>query len=102
MSGGGDSGAPAYFKKGSETYLVGVGSRNSDTNGDGIEQNYGDTDFYVRISSHASWIDRVLEGRETFWSRALMRHGYLFPWLLGMIAAVGLALTLRRSLAKRP
>jgi hypothetical protein len=60
VSGGGDSGAPAYLNKGAVSYLLGVGSRNSDSNRDGVEQNYGDTDLYVRISSHAPWIDRVI------------------------------------------
>jgi hypothetical protein len=96
VSGGGDSGAPAYLRRGSATYLVGVGSRNSDTNDDGIEQNYGDTDLYVRISSHAAWIDRVVEGRETVLSRAMMSHGHVLPWLLGLAALIGLPILVRR------
>lgn len=92
VSGGGDSGAPAYLIRGGTTYLLGVGSRNSDTNGDGVEQNYGDTDMYVRISSHASWIDRVLQGRETTLSRAMMKHGHLLPWALGAAVLSVLAL----------
>jgi hypothetical protein len=97
VSGGGDSGAPAYLKIGGMTYLLGVGSRNSDTNDDGVEQNYGDTDLYVRISSYAFWIDQVLEGRETIFSRLMMRHGHALPWLLALPSILGLGLFLRRS-----
>jgi hypothetical protein len=100
VSGGGDSGAPAYLQGGGVTYLVGVGSRNSDTNDDGVEQNYGDTDLYVRVSSHADWIDRVTEGRETSLSRWLMAHEDVSPWLLGAAALIGLALILRRLRAR--
>jgi hypothetical protein len=101
VSGGGDSGAPAYLQKGAVTYLLGVGSRNSDTNKDGIEQNYGDTDIYVRVSSYAPWIDRVLQGRETSLSRAIMRHEQVLPWTLGLFAAVIPAVLLSRSRARR-
>ena len=99
MSGGGDSGAPAYLQGGGATYLLGVGSRNADTNGDGVEQNYGDTDLYVRVSSHAPWIDRVIQGRETRFSRALMRNEHLLPWLLGIASVIGLTLWLRGARA---
>jgi hypothetical protein len=85
VSGGGDSGAPAYIIKGGTTYLLGVGSRNSDSNKDGVEQNYGDTDLYVRVSSYAPWIERVLSGRETTFSRLIMKHDYLVPWFLGSL-----------------
>jgi hypothetical protein len=101
VSGGGDSGAPAYLIQGGAAYLLGVGSRNSDTNDDGVEQNYGDTDLYVRISSHAPWIHRVLEGRETFLSRAMVRHGHVLPWLVGLAVLVGLPILLRRSRTDR-
>jgi hypothetical protein len=101
VSGGGDSGAPAYLRSGGHTYLLGVGSRNSDTNDDGIEQNYGDTDLYVRVSSHVPWIDQVLEGRETTLTRLMMRHESLLTWLFALFVIVGLALLLRRSLAGR-
>jgi hypothetical protein len=101
VSGGGDSGAPAYLQQGSVTYLMGVGSRNLDSNGDDIEQNYGDTDLYVRVSSHTSWIDRVLEGRETNFSRVLMRNEHVLPWLIGIAVALGLTLWLRRSSAQQ-
>jgi hypothetical protein len=97
VSGGGDSGAPAYLQIGEVVYLLGVGSRNSDTNDDGVEQNYGDMDLYVRISPHAAWIDRVLEGRETKMSRALMRNEHGIPWLLGLATSMCLAVQLRRS-----
>jgi hypothetical protein len=97
VSGGGDSGAPAYLRSGGDTYLLGVGSRNSDTSDDGVEQNYGDTDLYVRVSSHAAWIDRVLEGRETSLSRLMMRHEVLLPWFLLAALTLGLAFLSRRS-----
>jgi hypothetical protein len=97
VSGGGDSGAPAYLTQAGSTYLLGVGSRNLDTNADGIEQNYGDTDLYVRVSSYAPWIDRVLAGQETAFSRAMMRHGYVLPWVLAVAALAGLALLVRRT-----
>jgi hypothetical protein len=100
VSGGGDSGAPAYLKRDGATYLLGVGSRNSDTNDDGVEQNYGDTDLYVRISTHAPWIDRVLQGRDTSLSRAMMRHGHTLPWLVALVVLISLAFMLHRSRRK--
>jgi hypothetical protein len=101
VSGGGDSGAPAYLIKGGTTYLLGVGSRNSDSNKDGVEQNYGDTDLYVRVSSYAPWIERVLRGRETTFSRLMMKHGSLVPWFLGSTAALSSVLLFRRLRDRR-
>lgn len=96
VSGGGDSGAPAYLFKGGEAYLVGVGSRNSDTNRDGVEQNYGDTDLYVAIPAHLPWIRRVLDGRETDLTRWMARHGSVLPWALAAAATALVVLALFR------
>lgn len=74
VSGGGDSGSPAYIFREGKAELVGVGSRNRDTNEDGVEQNYGDTDLFVNVPEYRQWIDRVMAGRETHSSRWLMRH----------------------------
>jgi secreted trypsin-like serine protease len=63
VSGAGDSGAPSFIVENGEYFLLGVGSRGSDTSDDGIEQNYGDTDLYVRVSRYTSWIDAVVGGQ---------------------------------------
>jgi D-alanyl-D-alanine carboxypeptidase len=60
VSGGGDSGAPAYRSKGGKLFVVGIGSRSLDTNHNGIEQDYGDTDLYVPIASHLAWIEQTI------------------------------------------
>jgi secreted trypsin-like serine protease len=90
VSGGGDSGAPAYIHSGGIPKLVGVGSRNSDTNDDGIEQNYGDTDLFVNVPEYLPWIERVLAGRETVISRLAARYSDEFG-LAGLIGSLALA-----------
>jgi secreted trypsin-like serine protease len=56
VSGGGDSGAPAYLKVGGQLFVAGISSRSRDTNGNGVEPDYGDEDLYTRVSSYGKWI----------------------------------------------
>jgi len=86
VSGGGDSGSPAYIFREGKAEIVGVGSRNRDTNEDGIEQNYGDTDLFVNVPEYLPWIDRVMAGRDTSLSRWLMRHEFSIG-LAGVLAS---------------
>lgn len=60
VSGGGDSGGPAYLVNDKETYLLGISSRLE--NG-GIGE-YGITEIYSRISYFQTWIDQVISGNE--------------------------------------
>lgn len=64
VSGAGDSGAPAFVMRDGQPVVVGVGSRSSDSNDNGIEQDYGDTDRYVPVASYSAWIGRVTAGRQ--------------------------------------
>ncbi|KZN34560.1 hypothetical protein N480_21280 [Pseudoalteromonas luteoviolacea S2607] len=56
VSGGGDSGGPAYYKDATNTYLLGISSR---LEGAGIGR-YGITEIYTRLSYFNAWIDRVM------------------------------------------
>jgi hypothetical protein len=62
VSGGGDSGSPAYVFEDGQVWLVGVGSRSLNTNKDGLEPGYGDTDLFVRVSSYRTWIEATIAG----------------------------------------
>jgi hypothetical protein len=61
--GAGDSGTPAYLSVGGKIYLAGIGSRSLNTNKNGIEPDYGDTDLYVRISSYQKWITDTITSK---------------------------------------
>lgn len=110
VSGGGDSGAPAFQMTKRGPLLVGIGSRSSDSNDDGIEQNYGDTDKYIQVSSYLGWILRTEEGRETAlwrladrfveWGSPMKLAGLLSGLMLLLLVLVvaTLRLTSRRRL----
>ena len=59
ISGGGDSGGPAFVTVDSHLYIAGVSSY-QDRNEHG-ESTYGVLEFYARVSTNASWIRSVLE-----------------------------------------
>lgn len=61
VSGGGDSGGPAYFTEDNQLILVGVSSRYQ---GKAIGL-YGIREVYTRISAQAEWIDSVMNANET-------------------------------------
>lgn len=63
--GTGDSGTPAYITVGGKLYVAGIGSRSVDSNKDGIEPNYGDTDLYARVSSYQKWIRETMARAES-------------------------------------
>jgi hypothetical protein len=60
VSGAGDSGAPAYATSGGKVFVAGIGSRSIDSNRNGVEQDYGDTDLYVPVATYLDWIARVI------------------------------------------
>jgi hypothetical protein len=59
--GSGDSGTPAYIIVGGKLYVAGIGSRSLDTNKNGAEPDYGDTDLYARVSSYQKWIEETIK-----------------------------------------
>ena len=61
--GAGDSGTPAYLNVGGKLYVAGIGSRSLDTNKNGIEPDYGDTDLYTRVSSYSEWIISIINAK---------------------------------------
>ncbi|MCF2856987.1 trypsin-like serine protease [Pseudoalteromonas sp. SMS1] len=60
VSGGGDSGGPAYVRDADAVYLLGVSSR---FEGAGIGK-YGITEIYTRISFFNTWIDQIMAGED--------------------------------------
>ncbi|MEZ9368721.1 trypsin-like serine protease [Shewanella sp. 10N.286.51.B2] len=58
VSGGGDSGGPAFLKSNGTNYLLGVSSR---VEGEGIGK-YGVQEVYSRASYFKPWIDKVTSG----------------------------------------
>lgn len=58
--GAGDSGTPIYLSVGGKLFVAGVSSRSFDTNKNGVEPDYGDTDLYVRVSSYQKWITETI------------------------------------------
>lgn len=64
--GAGDSGTPAYVTVGGKLYVAGIGSRSLDTNKNGVEPDYGDTDLYVRVSSYQKWIAGIITAKPLF------------------------------------
>jgi secreted trypsin-like serine protease len=59
VSGGGDSGGPAYIKNGSGFKVLGISSRPEGSFGNIGE--YGITEVYSRVSYFSSWIDQLIE-----------------------------------------
>lgn len=60
VSGGGDSGGPAFVKSENGYAVLGISSRFT---GGGIGK-YGITEFYTRVSYFDKWIDNVINGTE--------------------------------------
>ncbi len=62
IPGAGDSGGPALIMVGGKPQVAGVSSAGQPgTAGPG---SYGALDYFTRVSTHAAWVQRVLEGRE--------------------------------------
>ena len=61
VSGNGDSGGPAFIKKGDKYQLIGVSSRADSLIYDIGE--YGVTERYARVSSYLDWISRVMSAK---------------------------------------
>ncbi|KZN52697.1 trypsin-like serine protease [Pseudoalteromonas luteoviolacea] len=60
ISGGGDSGGPAYFKQGNDYYVMGLSSRY----GGGPSEKYNSLEVYSRVSYFMSWITKVMKSPE--------------------------------------
>ncbi|KZN59865.1 hypothetical protein N473_02815 [Pseudoalteromonas luteoviolacea CPMOR-1] len=56
ISGGGDSGGPAYFKQGNSYYVVGLSSRY----GGGPSEKYESLEVYSRVSYFLPWITSII------------------------------------------
>jgi len=62
ISGGGDSGGPAFITTGSELCVAGVSSHQ---NGNGNKKGtYGVKEYYTRVSSYTEWIHSVINDPE--------------------------------------
>ncbi len=59
ISGPGDSGGPALWFNGDQTYILGVSSH-QDFNGNSAEGQYGALEFYTRISIYSDWIKETI------------------------------------------
>ncbi|MGZ8867445.1 MAG: prolyl oligopeptidase family serine peptidase [Thermoanaerobaculia bacterium] len=66
ISGGGDSGGPAYIAKNGVVYVAGVSS-GQDSRKTGREGVYGVTEYYVRVSSYIDWIHSIIEDPSLVW-----------------------------------
>ncbi len=63
ISGGGDSGGPAFITTDSQLYVAGVSSFQR---GDGHQEGtYGVREYYARVSSNVEWIETVISNAET-------------------------------------
>lgn len=58
VSGNGDSGGPAYIRRGDEYILLGISSR-ADSPDHNVGE-YGVTELYTRISSYENWIKQII------------------------------------------
>lgn len=56
----GDSGGPALVQHDGDVFVVGVSSTQSTRATGGREGVYGVTEYYVRVSAYADWIDRTI------------------------------------------
>ena len=61
VSGGGDSGGPAYLTANGTNYLLGISSR---VEGGSIGK-YGIVEVYTRVSFFLPWIEKIMSGEET-------------------------------------
>lgn len=61
ISGGGDSGGPAFIKVGSEFIVLGVSSRGEFGSTLG---KYGNKEYYTRLSFFKDWINNIMHGSE--------------------------------------
>ncbi|WMN60881.1 trypsin-like serine protease [Pseudoalteromonas xiamenensis] len=61
ISGGGDSGGPAFLKKDERYYVLGISSRGDI---DSMLGKYGNREYYSRISYFKDWIHNVMYGSE--------------------------------------
>lgn len=59
VSGPGDSGGPAFIRRGKQLFLAGVSSHQFD-NEAGLPNVYGVTERYTRVSTHTSWIEETM------------------------------------------
>ncbi|MDK1288397.1 trypsin-like serine protease [Pseudoalteromonas sp. B95] len=60
ISGGGDSGGPAYFRQGNDYYVMGLSSRY----GGGPSEKYNSLEVYSRVSYFMPWINGVMTDPE--------------------------------------
>merc|ERR1712050_719479 len=58
MAQDGDSGGPAIIERGGTKYVAGANSGTAENN----PCTYGSVDMYCRLSDHANWIKKVLDG----------------------------------------
>lgn len=63
ISGPGDSGGPAFLVREGTVFLAGVSS-GQDHRATGKEGVYGVTEYYVRISSYAAWVEETIARNE--------------------------------------
>lgn len=61
ISGGGDSGGPAFIKNGNHFFVLGVSSRGELGS---VIGKYGNTEYYSRISYFKQWISDIIKGSE--------------------------------------
>jgi V8-like Glu-specific endopeptidase len=60
ICGGGDSGGPAYIKKGDVVYVIGVSSGQDARPANRQVGHYGVFEYYTRVSHFAKWIQHVI------------------------------------------
>jgi secreted trypsin-like serine protease len=65
ISGGGDSGGPAYIRKEGLLYVIGVSSGQDSRPAKHKAGRYGVLEYYVRVSHFAPWIQGIVNSPET-------------------------------------
>lgn len=58
ISGPGDSGGPAFYKKDKDLFIFGISSHQR---GEGKRGSYGVTEYYTRISRYSKWIKETIQ-----------------------------------------